>query len=912
MPFSADAKNAGICTHLAWIPSLHSVGSLSLLAASFQNGVAVFNVGLPVIADKKTGEYRPLPEPNQTTQIQQTPIIGPLSIKRWRGKHERAFSAWLALGPASNLCLVTLLHSKDRNGEMARVVLSSMRVPLYRRGPPPKERKIAMDFLTSTIVPSDSSLFPVDLLQSSAGGHSVLCASQNKLVKVSPSPSGSVALDLRFPVASIPPGVNSTGDILLSDTASDKDGVLHIFTVDQCERQKSPANPNLHDWSRVRRRHWLCRTLIGDTKSTAATADSKDGRGFGGDDIVTGGASSDMICELFDESLEGFSPCRIVRCPGTDVCAVLYRLSVCSKSGKPEGFSEDASRIAVVDFSGSASAIHVRPGRDLAFFPYEGSGNPAGVILGEDGSTLSSFSWDSSKRMCNIGSSSRPIIGVDTDENYVECRRVFAFSGASMTGLVVVGTRHRDSRSCLVSGDLCSSAGINQKSWKALVPNIVTGRSLYFEDFEHVFSVIGLEHDDSGYRNFAVATSRRVLVVSAAMEISGSTCSSISSDALAPLGSFAVAFCSSDKVRYLSCLEGRLATGVLSTLPPKSAAGPCHLVAIRPDRVLTSEWHSGVRLVEHGTSPNTFLLPTAVTRPALLLEPLVANAICVGGKQPLSTPILRTVIEKFGRKMASITHGDEEGVGNIGAGLTPRTFEMLQHYGLAQAASWLLTGTVLFDRAASSKILPPWLPVGAKANGCLNADAFLHLVANGDQYFSEYIKAPDDNVASSLPRPSGPSAYISHEHALSSLADGRPLDAVKMLDLVGSESSENLIVTLALALSKDGSKNVTPILKSICGYDDSGFSRSTAPVKSASALAALAVSCRVNTGGGMQDDQIHRWMKPLAPSLRRGSSLSRPRQKILSKADLTSAGEVIDDQSDPLWVSSCNESKHVW
>jgi hypothetical protein len=292
---------------------------------------------------------------------------------------------------------------------------------------------------------------------------------------------------------------------------------------------------------------------------------------------------------------------------------------------------------------------------------------------------------------------------------------------------------------------------------------------------------------------------------------------------------------------------------------------------------------------------------------------MIANAVCIGGKLSESTPVLRSVIEKFGRKVASITHGDDEGIGNLGAGVTPQVFEILRKYGLNQAASWLLTGAVQFNRSANSTILPHWLPVAPKARGALNSDGFLHLIANGDQYFSDYIKAPDQNMASTLPRRTDPAAYISQEFARDSLVSGKPFDALKMLDIAGAESTETLILQVALILQNDHSKDVTPILKSLCGYDDNAFSRSTAPVKTPAALAALAVALKLNKSSHeMSVEQVDRWMKPLAPSLQRGTRTGRMRQKILGEEDLAKAGAKQQDSADALWTTPCNESKHVW
>lgn len=890
------------------------------MAAGFQNGVAVFHVSLPVSADLSKGVFKPLPDPTASTLLAQTPVITPTAVKRWQGSHERSYVSWLTLGAHANPCIASLIHSDEQSGGAARLVLCGLRIPLYRRGPRPSGRLVPLDLFASVTVPKKTSAFPFGLLHTCGLKH-FLCFTQRGVKALSPVRSSvqpdAIVASLTHPISSEPPGLSSTGEPLLPDTTSDKDGILHIFTVTQCERQKDENSPNRQEWALPRRRHWLCRTVVGDTKATAAQQATKEVPGFGVDDVVTGGAVSDVVCELFDEALDGLTPYRIVRRKGASLCAVLYRPSLAAKSGSPSGFTLNATKIAFVDYTGSPAAIQVIDGRDVAFWPSEGTDSPFGVVLSIDGSSLTSFTWDSSERVCKLGAAFRPIVGVDTDENYVECRRIFAFAGPSVVGLVVVGKKHKDGRSCILSGDLCSVADLSVDKWSALLPNIVSGRSLFLENEEEVLSVVGLEGDDSGYRNFGVATSSRVLIVSSGMDIAASVTVDTSASALAVMGAFAVAYCSGNKVCYLCCLDGSLATGTVATLPaPTCGYNQLLLTAVRPDRVLVTEFHHGVRLVEYGQSANTFLLPMAVTKPALLLEPMVANAICVGGKQDSSTPVLRTVIEKFGRKVASITHGDEEGVGNIGAGITPKTFEMLHKYGLHQAASWLLTGTVMFDRSANTRILPPWLPIAPKAEAALNCNAFLHVIANGDEYLSEYIKSPEGGTAAALPRSSGPAAYICRENAMNSLRAGKALDALKMFDLVGSEASESLILQLSLALGKDSSRDVAGLLKTMCGFDDTGFSRASNLVKAPAALAALAVTMKQKKSKGadlgMNEEELSRWMKPLAPSLQRGARIIRSRQRIFGTGDLARAGDKSEDKTDGLWVSPCNESKHVW
>lgn len=891
-----------------------------MIAAAFQNGLAIFHVGLPVITDESKAGFHSLPEPSGGTQMLKTPVISPIVAKRWKGKHERSFVSWLNFGPHINPCLSILLHSYESEGSFARVVLGTIDFPVYRKGLMPRERLAPFRILSSALHTKNSGSFPTGLLCSS-GLKSVLCYSSQKLLLMSPStssllPDASVA-SLGFPIATDTPGLTSEGETLLVEGDSDKEGVLHVFTVTQCERQKSDSDASMLDWTRPTRRHWLCRTVVGDSKASGMEDVKEDKGGFG--EVVSGGAVSDAIREVYDEALVNLLPCRLTRCHGANVCAVLFRPAIYSKIGSKEGASPDAVSIAFVDFASANAPIEVVEGRDIVFWPTEEGGSPRGLILSRDGSSLTLFKWQNGPmpKKCLLGKAFRPILGVDMDKDYVECRRVFSFSGASKLSLVMVGTRLRDSRSCILNGDLCAISDVSDSDWSSLLPNIVSGRRMWLEQHEEVFNVIGLEGDDSGYRNFALATSTRVMILSSALKSSAEIKLEVSNSALVPLGSFAVCFSSGSKVRYLCCLDGSLVSGVVATLPlPKNGFFQTLLLSVRPDRLLLYQWHAGTRLVERGQNPHIFLLPTAVTKPALMLEPMVANAICVGGKQPQSTPVLRTIIEKFGRKVASISHSEDEGIGSLGAGLSPQVFAMLQKYGLKDAASWLLTGITKFDRASNTKILPPWLPIASKSMGASNSDAFLHLIASGDEYFSDYVKSPDQNMAAPLPRPSDSSSYLSQEFARSLLRQGKGLDALKMLDLVGAESADSLILHLALVLEKDRSKDVTGILKAISGFDETGLSRSSAPVKPPSSLAALAVSLKVNTTNGanleMSGSQVNRWIKPLAPSLQRSSKASRVRQRLFGENDLEKVGAKQDDAFDSVWISPCNESKHVW
>lgn len=915
--FFSDGPDVGYCTHMAWLPQGPSIPSLLLLVLSFENGFAVFHVDLPVKLDNSKIGFHHIQEPTQSTVVSATPMLSPIAATRWKGENECSFTSWLQCGPHVDPCIAVLLH--DAVSPVARVMLFAIHFPTYRKGPLPKSL-MSCRILASTTIPKDSALFPSGLLQSS---RSLICYSNKKLVDMSlclmsSSTPASPVTFLSHPVVSNPPGLTSSGDPFLVDAENDDDGILYVFSMVLCERGKSDMDASMLKWSPPMRRIWLCRVVVGDTKETCVE-EGKEDRGFGDNEEVTGGAASGVVCEFNHESLSGLTPARIVRCSGRNVCAVLFRPSLGLGADTAKALSLTADYIALVDYGVGKPVIQVTRGRDISFFPSSGSEFTSGLILSVDGSSLTYFHWNSLKE-CELATSFRPIVGVDSGKDYVDCRRISIFADSLKLNLTAWGTRLRDNRVCFVAGDLCGIAEATVTEWSNLLPNLVSGRSAWIGVGEDVLTTVGLHGDGSGYRNFALATtSTRVLIVSSALTVVAESKKPLSGSSLAPLGSFAVCFSSDSKVRYLCCLDAGLSEGVVATLA-ESRYGRIHssLLAVRPDRLILCPCQSGLSLLELGQTPDSFRLPSGITRPALLLEPMVANAVCVGGKQNQSTLILRSVVEKFGRKISSMTHGENEGLGSYGAGLTNGTFAVLNKYKLNHAASWLLTGTVNFDRTANSRVLPPWLPIGPKSQGILNSDAMLHVIANGDSYLSEYVKSPDQNAASTLPRQSDTVAYLCREYAQDMLChQGKPIDALKTLDISGAESTESIMLQLTLMLEKSKSNKVAGVLKSLGGCGDNGRARvPSGAAKSSSSLAALALSFKMNSGSrckqGMNADQVNCWMKPLAPSLQRSKFTNRARQRIIGEKDLENLERREVDDLSSLWTTPCNESKHVW
>jgi hypothetical protein len=884
-----------------------------LLTVAFENGFAVFHVDLPLLADGKGG-YEVMPEPTQSTVVTATPMLSPIFVKRWQGRFDFSSVSWVRYGPHVDPCVAVLLH--DAVSPAATVLLCAIHIPVHRRGLPSKEKVLSCQIIATLTVPKESSSFPSGLLQIN---RRILSYSKESISSIVISTSSLKRVSTAFlglPVTSGLPGLSSNGDPYLTDSETDGDGILYVFATTNCERVLAvDGDKSMLGWSLPSRRLWLCRAVIGDTRETGME-DKKEDRGFGDSEEAMGGANSEVVCELDHESLSGMTPVRIVRCWGSKVCAVLFRSSLGSGADPSRTISLNTETLAMIDFE-AGNVIDVVKGRDVAFFPRIGSEPVHGFILNAEGMALTHFTWSTSKSL-DLTSSWRPILGVDNDVDYIDSLRASVhFEGAKLS-LSVIGRRLRDNRTCVTVGDICDSTNTSPvESWK-LLPNMVTSRSAWLDQDEEVLSLVGLQGDVSGYRNFALATSSRVLILSSGLTLSAEARKVVATSSLSPLGSFAVMFSTDRSVRYLCCLDDALSTGDVMTLRQASHGNVTScLMAARPDRFLFCPAQCGVRLAELVKSSVGFQLPVPETRPAMLLEPMVANAVCLGGKQSSSTSVLRIVIEKFGRNVGSLAHGEREGIGPHGAGITARTFEILDRYGLKHPASWLLTGTVKFSRATSTKVLPPWLPIGPKSLAAQNTDAMLHIISQGDSYFSEYIKDPDHNAVSTLPRQSDAVAYLCREYANDAVRKGMPVDALKTLDICGAPSADGLALQLSLILAKKQGGKVQDILQLLGSVSEDGKPSASHSMHPSSSLAALALSMTKKSASrsknlAMTDEQIKVWMRPLAPCMQKTKMSGRSRQRIFGEQELSIVARTESTDADSLWATSCNESKHIW
>jgi hypothetical protein len=924
---TSKLQDSGHCTHLEWISPSSSSSGMLLLAAAFTNGMALYHVSLPLLRDKE-GVGRAIPDPTASTQLSQTALLAPFCAARWALQTKMARVSWVESGPHTSPCLAFLLERDSAVG----VVLGSVDMPLYGESDsgssPYSFNVIARRTFLSSSTEDDS----VGIL-SSPSVKAIVLFRNGSVMTLTPTllARGSYFPWVRSPTVSASPGLDSAGYVSLPDTTIDSDGILQVFTVQQCQRELSGlpcpvANRDRLDWTRPKLRHLLCRSFVGDTRDAQEPSrEAQSSSNFGGEESVSGGSYIEIICDLAIDP--GLVPYRIVRCKGTKLCAVLF----CRNVGHKDGLSTDAVSFAFVD-TNKKEIGKVYDGRDVAFLPNAKPGQEHALILSVDGSFIQMWrrspqSEDTNESPWEEGSPFRSLLGVEADEDYVECRRLALLPSCPNLALLLVGTRVRDERSCLVTGDLANLDDPNIDDWKCLLPSIKTSAVCWLESKETIESLVDLPCYQDGQRLIAAATGLRVMLLSPSLQILAEVSTALSSPSLTPMGSHTVAYCSRDcKIRYLCSLDGKFSTGLLATLPvPRFGRVEYHLMAVRPERLVYSQCHSGVRLVERGGSADMFPLPTASTRPALLLEPMVANALCEAADPGEPTSLLRSVIERFGRKVAPFPHGDDEGIGSLGSGLTPAVFELLSAYGLKDPASWLLTGSCLFERAANSKVLPPWIPVHSKAAAALNKDAYLHIIANGDQYFSDYVKSPDHNMASTLPRPSDPSAVVCHEFGRKAMENGDIAGALKLLDVAGTSSSDSALLHLALSLQLDQTPDVSKVLKALSGYGDDGSARTASHSSTTSSLAALAIdlkSRQVNgkvpqDGGEVEkasDEFRRRWMTQLAPSIQRGRKLQRARHRLIGEDAIGKATRGMDKavQPDSRWLTPCNESKHIW
>jgi len=592
--------------------------------------------------------------------------------------------------------------------------------------------------------------------------------------------------------------------------------------------------------------------------------------------------------------------------------------------------------------------------------------SPIALILDVDGKsictmTLSEDNTSGENEGWKIGEKVHIFKSISKNDKYLEMIRVLFLSDNT---LIYAAFNNADASTHLIIGgkfdDEINENSVNSSITSKCMFNSKSSRTR-FDVGEAFFSLTELpSQPKTDSYNIAVVTNHRIMIYSVSspnsivlpLTILAQTNVQVTCAFLAPIGSHCVAFTSaischgnSPKLSYLSCLanssqenvQSRFKSGIIATLPIcEHDISSFLLLAIRPDRFVYIQRHCGVRVVESRHEENSVLIPVTFTRPALMLEPLIVNALCQVSKgntaqsDKMVQSLLQSIIERFGRKLKSNPHGSKEGVGVLGAGITSTLFSLLKDMECYEAASQLLMGYELGSTSSIGKALPPWVPAMDKAfasNSCENA---LKALVGGDNLLSEYLGTIDSTLeAPAMPRPTDPTSIFSR-YLASNCTEDNILDIARFLDLSGSPSSDITLLQIILSMQLDPNSNTDEALLSLCGRDYSLKNPSERRdfCSVASSLAALSLDLHKRQGDDgkvpLKEGEFEkiganissRWMRQLAPTFQRGLNCTRRPRNCLSGRSLekTIIKKKINPvlMKDQIWKSNFYETKHVW
>jgi hypothetical protein len=200
------------------------------------------------------------------------------------------------------------------------------------------------------------------------------------------------------------------------------------------------------------------------------------------------------------------------------------RCVVCRDARHKDGLSTNAVSFALIDAS-KKKIVNIRDGRDVVFLPNTKFGREEALILSVDGSFIQMWcrapqSENTKEGTWKEGSCYRSLLGVEADEDYVECRRLALLSSGPKLALLLFGTRVRHERSCLVIGDFAhiDDPYIDIDAWKCLLPSMKTSAVCWLEPKETIESLIDLPSYQDGRRLIASATGALVMLLSPCLQ----------------------------------------------------------------------------------------------------------------------------------------------------------------------------------------------------------------------------------------------------------------------------------------------------------------------------------------------------------------------------------------------------------
>ena len=430
-------------------------------------------------------------------------------------------------------------------------------------------------------------------------------------------------------------GVNSEGSPI-----SILDGVVHIqktieFNVDpgQAETMPLPAY-----------RYWLVLSSAGDSDYISVEDDNGNL-----DEFPRAGAISKTICEI--RCIDDVTiPIRIQLSLDKKFCIVFF-----TKNNETL-----ASFLNVIDVHNGTNLISL-PGVDSLFL---GSGsNMKLVVLSEDGVLIQyPFSRVIHNLDLNESIDSVPIFRErSVNRINIQIHRIFqARSGE----LILFGSRKFDKRQCIFVGETLDFSSNK---------TIVRGRTkkIWFDDKEDLLNLCILSQYGDPFTTASVVTSNRVAILSftGVPQIIAETRTKVLSSELVPLGSNCVAYITAHnsnetRIQYLSSSDGEYKDGLLTVIPSLCS----FMIGIRQDRFVL-----GIESIVWKAFSEKLMISRPLTKPALLLEPLLINAICSNADDNFR----KILCEKFGYKFTSSPHGDSEGIGCLGIGVSPKINRIL-------------------------------------------------------------------------------------------------------------------------------------------------------------------------------------------------------------------------------------------
>ncbi|KAL3780138.1 hypothetical protein ACHAWO_008198 [Cyclotella atomus] len=808
-------------TCLSWVqPCSSGISTLPLLAAAFRSGVAIYHVSGSIEA-----------EPH---------LLAPLAKARYSTAKNQAHEArisWFDLGPRSPPCLCFI----QSDGNTTKLNLCALDIPWYgsseivESSSTQVHRSIGIvSQIKCDHAANDTSILP----QRGAIGCFYRDGSAfiyQPSLSVLPSSIAAVnVMDEYFsslcrPIASQSLGLTTGGNIYFDESATSvksqyEDTILTVFTTTQCSKVLN-SNPSSIEFSHPSQRNWLLMSAPGDAPVGSLIQDDLDDDNFNVSyrrEAERGGSVSDVVCELTcgENSVSGLMPQRIVREDGGRRAAIMFASSyfggnVGSDLSKPRRrthvrLSTDPVAYALLDIDeamkhrSSASFFTLRHARDVAFLPtfqMEGGFYCSSVIvLDPDGTGLSITTVISSR--VKDGMTEKVIESEDKcllHHEGIEGRRVFVLLNNGRPQLLLAGNSTVVGRPCIIVAqhELEHDSYSNTYS---LIESDSLGHRLWLAAGEEIISVRELpKHPNAVRALIAAATQERVIILAVdeeSLSIVSEVKANLTCPSLSPLGSHCVAFCAKlgggeSSVMYLSCLQSSCRYGVIKSFPSTGISQTNVIMeALRPDRVIISSSHGNLRLVDNTGAEDKFQMPIPTSYPILLLEPLIANALCqdeVYGKDASSNELVQQslcqVIEKFGRKETSLPHGDNEGIGCSGAGITSKVYRMLAEHECHQAASLLLAGN-RGHIGANAKLVPQWATISAKLSATIDSDLTLRVLSGGITKQSSPVRL-NKEIESLI---------------FNGAKNGSNAEVLRMLDFGGSQISDDVLMQMILSL----------------------------------------------------------------------------------------------------------------